>query len=240
MIGLNTQRVLRQRLDVTSNNLANMNTTSFKAEKVLAQTHNNNAIKTVEQTGDIQFAHTFAVQRNMGAGSLERTENPMDLAITQPNAFFAVQTPDGETYTRDGRFSLDDLSRLVTRDGFTVLDADGAEIVFDPDGDAPTISDTGVIRQGDLEIAQLKLVEFETPEILEKFGNNLWRPTTEEPQPSEAPLVKQGHLEQSNVNAIQELTTMIQISKAYESASRIIKDADQLRERSIERLGRAT
>ena len=240
MIGVKTQQLLRRRMDVVANNLANMNTTGFKTESVLTQELSERPARATDRPQNVRFADEYALQRDMRTGRLEPTGNVLDLALEDPASFFSVRFGDDTAYTRDGTFALDELARLVTREGQLVLDNAGGEIVFDPEGADPTISPNGVIRQGDLEIATLGIVRFDMPEALEKAGDNLWTFDGENPAASETPGLRQGFLEASNVTAILELTNMIQISKAYEHASRIVKNADDLRERTIERLGRAS
>ncbi|MAI89020.1 flagellar hook-basal body protein [Ponticaulis sp.] len=239
LIGVNTQQSLRRRMDVVANNLANMNTTGFKAEVALNELTVQHPAYANDTPADIRFTQVESLHRDMRAGTLTPTGNPLDFGIQEPNAFFAVSM-NGETYyTRDGQFALDDLSRLVTHEGALVLDDGGNEIVFDPEGGPPTVSDAGIIRQGNLEIGRFGVYGFETPGALEKVGNNLWSPTDQQAEAVELPKVQQGVVEQSNVNAILEVTRMIEISRAYTSASRLVQDADELRKTAINKLGSA-
>ncbi len=239
LVGLTAQESLRKRLDIVANNLANMNTAAFKAEVALNDLVIERPSRANDTPSDIRFTQVEDMQRDMRAGSLKLTGGDLDIGLANDNAFFAVKAGDNTYYTRDGQFALDELSRLVTHNGEMVLDAGGAEMVFDPEGGKPTISDTGVIRQGNIEIGQLGIYSFETPAALEKIGSNLYSPGEQQAAAAGNPGVKQGFVEQSNVNPILEVTRMIEISRAYTSASRLVKDADELRKTAISKLGGA-
>lgn len=239
LVGLNAQQSLRKRMDIVANNLANMSTAAFKTEVALNDLAIERPAHANDEPEDIRFTEVNALQRDMNAGTLRLTGGPLDVGLESANAFIAVRKGEETFYTRDGQFMLDDLSRLVTREGYFVQDAGGADIIFGPDDGAPQISETGVIRQGDNEFGQLGIYSFETPAALEKAGGNLWSPGDQEAQIAEQPGVKQGFVEQSNVNPILEITRMIEISRAYTSASQLVKNADELRKSAIAKLGAA-
>jgi flagellar basal-body rod protein FlgF len=240
LVGVSSQLALRRRMDVVANNLANMNTAGFKAEVALNELVIERPSKANDTPKDIRFTEVEALQRDMRAGSLKMTGGDLDFGLQTDNAFFTVKVGEETFYTRDGQFALDELSRLVTHEGALVLDDGGAEIVFDPEGGKPNVTKDGLIWQGELEIARLGIASFETPAAMEKIGNNLWNPGEQNPTPTEFPGVRQGFVEQSNVNAVLEITRMIEISRAYTSASRLVKDADELRKTAIGKLGAAS
>lgn len=236
MVGLSAQQVLRQRIDATANNLANMTTAGFKAERLVMRELNQEPAAATNTPNDIAFVDAWMLQRDFGAGPIERTGNPLDVAI-DGEGFFRVQTAAGEAFTRDGRFSLNDQGQLITRDG-DLVQGDGGPITLDPELGEVTIRPDGAILQGATEAGKLSVVAFDTPEALEKVGGNLWRATGEAPRPPENMRIAPGSVEGSNVNAVVELTQMIEISRAYESISRMITQSDQLRSTSIEKLAR--
>ncbi|MFC6196786.1 flagellar hook basal-body protein [Ponticaulis profundi] len=239
LVGLNLQRSLRQRMDIVANNLANMNTAAFKTEVAMNDLVIERPARANDIPNDVRFTDINAMQRDMRAGTLKLTGGDLDVGLEEANAFFAVRVGEDVFYTRDGQFKLDNLSRLVTSEGAFVLDNAGNEMVFDPEGGPPQISEGGFVRQGAVEIGQLGIYGFETPGALEKTGNNLWTPGDQEPLDVETPNVRQGFVEQSNVNAVLEITRMIEISRAYTSASSLVKDADELRKNAISKLGSA-
>jgi flagellar basal-body rod protein FlgF len=119
-----------------------------------------------------------------------------------------------------------------------VLNNGGAPIVFDAQGERPQIGADGAITIAGAEVGRLGLVSFANEAGLEKVGDNLWSPKSTVTVQFEGRVV-QGALEGSNVNPVLELTRVIEISRAYESAARIVRSGDDLRQRAIERLGRA-
>lgn len=238
MVGLQTQRVLQRRLDITANNLANASTTGFKTDALVVAEHRERPARDVESPRDIRFVRDIGVSRDMRAGAIEATGNPLDLAI-EGEGFFTVQTPAGLAYTRDGAFQMTAAGEVQTAEGYSVLTAGGAPVVFDPQGERPSIAADGTIRIGETALGQLGLARFANPGALEKIGDNLFRPAGQAAQAFDGELV-QGALESSNVRPIVELTQLIEISRAYENAARIVRQGDDLRSRAIDRLGRAT
>jgi flagellar basal-body rod protein FlgF len=236
MVGLSAQQVLRLRMDTTANNLANMSTIGFKAEQLVMRPLSEKPAAAADTPRDIAFVDAWALQRDLSTGAIQRTGNPLDAAIEGPG-FFVLQTPAGPAYTRDGRFALSPGGQLVSRDGFPVL-AGGAPVTLDPAGDPVVIGPDGLISQGEVAIGRFDVVDFFTPAALEKIGENMWRATDEQPSPAQNYRVAGASLENSNVNAVAELTTMIEISRTYESVSKLIAQSDDLRSASIDKLAR--
>jgi flagellar basal-body rod protein FlgF len=119
-----------------------------------------------------------------------------------------------------------------------VLSAGGAPIVFDPQGESPAIGRDGSISIAGTEVGRIGVTNFENPSALQKVGDNLWEAGGAAQAPFEG-IVAQGALEGSNVRPVIELTRLIEISRAYQSAAKIVSGADELRQRAVERLGRA-
>ncbi len=237
MLGLQTQRVLQRRMDIAAGNLANVSTNGFKADNLmLVEVADSEAHADVDPK-DIRFVRDVSVMRDMSQGPISMTGNPFDVAL-EGAGFFMVEGPNGPLYTRDGAFSITGEGRVVTSDGHAVLSQGGAPVVFDPQGDSPSIGRDGSIRVGGVEAGRLGVASFNAPAAMDKVGDNLWSPAGQQPGAFEG-IVVQGALEGSNVRPVIELTRLIQISRAYESASRIVGGADDLRKSAIERLGRA-
>jgi flagellar basal-body rod protein FlgF len=237
MLGLQTQLVMQRRMDITAHNLANVSTSGFKADALVTEEADDTGASADAEPRDIRFVRDVTVTRDMGQGPITHTGNPLDAAL-QGDGFFMVQGPNGPLYTRDGAFELSGDGKLVTSDGRAVLNSGGSPIVLDPQGDTPTIGRNGAISVAGVEVGRLGVVRFAAPGALEKFGENLWDAKGQPSSPFEG-LVEQGSLEGSNVNPVLELTKLIEISRAYESAARIVSNADDLRQRAIERLGKA-
>jgi flagellar basal-body rod protein FlgF len=238
LVSMQTQRILQRRMEIAANNLANAATTGFKADSVLTRLEVPDRARAESAPHDIRFARDVGLARDMSQGILRRTDNPFDLAI-QGEGFFTVEGGDGPLFTRDGQFALGADGRLLTRDGRAVLNAGGQPIVINAaEGGQVSIAADGTVRQGEQAIGQIGLAGFASPGALEKIGDGLYRATGEAPGAFTGELV-QGSLEGSNVNPVLQLTSVMEIARAYEGAARIINQSDDLRARAIERLARA-
>jgi flagellar basal-body rod protein FlgG len=168
-------------------------------------------------------------------GALVETGRPLDLAIAG-NAFFAVQTPDGVQYTRDGRFQLDAQRRLVTADGYPVLGEQGPLVV--PPGDI-WVEPDGTLLVGDQVIGRLLLVEFPPDAQFELVRGNRYR-TDAAGVPSQTAGVSQGFIEASNVDLTQTLTDMLVATRSYQLAARTLQLADETLRLAVNSVGRVS
>lgn len=235
MLGLQAQRVLQRRMEVVANNLANVATSGFKADGLVLDEAEATEAHAADAPADIRFARDAALMRDMRQGPISMTGNALDVAI-EGDGFFTIEGPNGPLYTRDGAFALAGDGRLVTGDGRAVLSSGGAPIVLDPQGETPSIGRDGVIRVAGVEAGRIGVASFAAPGALSKVGDNLW--DAQDQAPGEfSGVVLQGAIEGSNVRPVVELTRLIEISRAYQSAARIVSDADDLRRRAIETLG---
>lgn len=236
MLALQTQRVLQRRMDVAANNLANINTSGFKTDTLLIEEVNQTEAHAEENPSQIRFVRDVGIMHGMDQAPIAMTGNPLDVAI-EGDGFFMIEGMGGETqYTRDGAFSLAGDGRLVTSDGRAVLNSGGAPIVLDPQGESPSIGRDGVIRVAGVEAGRIGVASFAAPGALSKVGDNLWDAQGQQPGAFEGVIV-QGALEGSNVRPVIELTRLIEISRAYASAARIVSSADELRRSAIQQLG---
>jgi len=236
LLGLQTQRVLQRRMDVTANNLANVATAGFKADAMVFDEAANTRAHADSDPREIRFVRDVTLMRDMRQGPIAMTGNPLDVAI-EGDGFFIVEGPNGPLFTRDGAFTLTGDGRLVTGDGRSVLNSGGAPIVFDPQGESPVIGRDGAIRVAGVEAGRIGVASFAAPGALSKVGDNLWDAQGQAQGEFEG-VVLQGALEGSNVRPVVELTRLIEISRAYQSAAKIVSGADELRKSAIERLGR--
>lgn len=243
LIALSRQMTLRRQLDITANNIANADTTGFKVEELIVETEESRRARNLGVSGPGQFVLDQGLGRDFGQGAIRQTGRPLDVAIEGEGAFFRIGSVAGgpERYTRDGGFTTDAEGRLTTRDGLPVLDDGGAEIVLDMAQGEPTIGQDGTISQGGAVVGRLGVVRFDLLSVLSKDGDGLYRNTSNE-QPADAPdvFVRQGMLEGSNVNTLNEITNLIEIQRAYESTARMIENVNDLSRRAVERLGRVS
>jgi flagellar basal-body rod protein FlgF len=236
LLGLQSQRVLQRRMDVAANNLANVATSGFKADTLILEEADQTQAHAEEDPRQIRFVRDIGIMHGMEQGPIAMTGNPLDVAL-EGDGFIMVEGPDGPMYTRDGAFSLAGDGRLVTSEGRAVLNSGGAPIVLDPQGETPSIGRDGVIRVAGVEAGRIGVVSFAAPGALSKVGDNLWSAQGQQPGEFEG-VVLQGAIEGSNVRPVVELTRLIEISRAYQSAAKIVSTADELRKSAIERLGR--
>jgi flagellar basal-body rod protein FlgF len=237
-VGLSRQMVLRREMDIIANNIANLDTTGFKVESLMHQTEPAAPAFTAGGPRPVKFVTGEGVARDFGQGALRRTDGPLDMAI-EGEGFFRIQGLEGEAFSRDGRFTTDDLGRLVNQAGQAVLDEGGGEIVIDPEKGPLAVGQDGTLSQGEERVGKIALVTFENLGALEKIGDNLYRNSSNlQPQPAEGARLRQGMLEGSNVKGVLEITRMVEVSRAYEQTARMIDSEAELSRRTVERMGR--
>jgi flagellar basal-body rod protein FlgF len=243
LVGLSRQVVLERQMDVVANNLANVTTSGFKAERsVFKEFLNNGAHEDNFQGSDrrVSFVQDRAAYHDLSAGSLEETKNPLDLAI-DGSAFLVVQTPAGERYTRDGGLSINAQGQLVNASGYQVLGT-GGPIVFQPSDKNVSISADGrvSVTEGtsmiDSQRGKLRLVSFTRPQSLQKEGRNLFSATSDQGAPDTTSVIRQGYLEKSNVNSVLEMTRMIDVTRTYTQVATMLQSSSDLHKSAIEKL----
>jgi len=237
LIGLSQQTALQRNLDIIAHNLANMDTSAYKVERPLFHTYLA-SIRDVEGRHDnALMVNDYGMTRDMSEGALKETDNPFDLAI-QGKGYFMVQTAGGERYTRNGHFALSAEGQLVTSDGDPVLDSNHAPITFAQDETDFKVARDGSISTSAGEKGKIGVVEFTNEGDLTREGGSLYQ-TAETPTPSETANLQQGMIEQSNVRPIVEMTTMIDVMRAYTSSAQMMKQADDLSEKAMTSLAKA-
>jgi flagellar basal-body rod protein FlgF len=235
-VGLSRQTTLQRALSVVANNIANADTPGFKLEMAMVQEE-----QATPPGGDSPISYVLdnGIVRDFGQGALNRTDSPLDVAI-EGDAFFAVQTGGGTRYTRDGRFSLDAQNRLVTQDGDPVLGAGGQPITLNPTAGEPSIGQDGAIMQGTVTAGRIGVMRFADISALSKEGGNLFSAPQGAAAPAPDARLHQNMIEASNVKPVLEITNLIEITRAYERVAKMMDQAADLSNRSIERLGRSS
>ncbi len=241
LITLSAQNALIRQMEAAANNIANVTTNGFKSESVLFTPYNKDPASIVEKPTEIDFVRDYTIARDMRPGALIRTDNSFDVALTS-DGFFTIQDANGVAYTRDGSFTLDPNGVLVTHSGKPVLDTGGQPITIDVTQGTPQIGKTGIITQNGTEVATLGIASFARPGALDKIGDNLLRANAAAGQatPTETPEIVQGMIEGSNTVAIQELTKIMEINRAFEQATKLQKQAEDLRSKAINKLAQVT
>jgi flagellar basal-body rod protein FlgF len=233
-IAVSRQAALRRQLDVTANNVANMNTTAFKAERILFE-----SLLVPERAtngGTMAFARDVASVRDTSEGAFVATGNPLDLAI-RGDGLLTVTTAAGERYTRNGGLRLDEQGQLVTQHGHPVSAVGGGPITLGPTDTRITISRDGVVSSENGELGRLRIVRFDDPQIAEPVAEGLMA-SSEPPREVERPEVEQGMLESANVQPIAEMARMIDVQRSYDQAKRLIDAEDDRIRRMIEAYAR--
>ncbi|HCI47483.1 MAG TPA: flagellar basal-body rod protein FlgF [Rhodospirillaceae bacterium] len=241
-IALSSQVATQRRMDVLSNNLANMNTPGFKSdqplfleyiEKLEGQEFRDRNQRRMSMVSD------YGTFTDFRQGAFEPTGGPLDLALNGPG-FFAIDVGGGaRAYTRDGSFQLDRDRRVVTSGGMTVLDENDNEIII-PDGDSHIrVADDGTISSETGILGRIKVVQFDREQFMTPMGGTL-RMTDEPPLENVDTQIKQGMLESSNVNAIEGMTDLIEISRAYNQAQNLATQEHDRIGRAIRKLSGTT
>lgn len=227
-------------LDILSNNLANLNTAGYKEEKafftVLRQEMGSSDSEEINAAIDRQKVLAQSAL-NPSNGPLVLTNRDLDIALTG-DGFLTVETPQGVRYTRNGSLILSSKSVLTTAGGFPVLGEGGHSISLGPG--KIRINDDGEVFLNDARVDRLKIVNFDNPSVLLREGGSLL--SSKGGQASEKAsetMIKQGYLEQSNVNPVSSVVSMVGILRQFEaiqkSVNLLLNDMNQ---KSIDRLGR--
>lgn len=234
-VSLSGEVSLRRSLDVVANNIANMNTVGFKADRMIfAEVVNKSAgSKTTSPVSFVQDKHTWT---NFASGPLRETGSNLNVAIAG-DGFLGVETENGIQYTRDGRFLVSNEGVLVNLDGNPILNMDGGQIQLPAGSSDITISKNGTISNNGVAVGRLGVFTSENPQTMKKVaGANFTSDIDLEPNVNAQ--VISGMVEDSNINAISEMTRLISVSKAYNEANTLGETADGLRKDAVARLGR--
>jgi flagellar basal-body rod protein FlgG len=241
--GLDAQQT---RLNVISNNLANVNTTGFNRDRAnfedllyqnIRQAGGQTSLTTQAPTGLMQGTGTrvIATEKIHAQGNMINTQNALDLAING-EGFFQITQADGTTaYSRDGSFKLSNTGQLVTSTGQPLAPA----IVIPANASSITIGEDGIVSVelfaggGAQQLGQIQIARFINPPGLTPLGGNLYKETVASGAPQllnpgtqAAGTLRQGMLESSNVNVVEEMVNMIETQRAYEINSKAISAAD--------------
>lgn len=225
-IGLSQQMALQQQMEMTANNLANMNTPGYKAKSALFSEY----INKPKDGGDvIKQVLDYASYRDLSVGSLAQTHNPLDLALKE-DAYFAVQTDEGIKYTRDGGFALNNNRELVNKSGYQVLSDSNGPIVVPPEATSISVTPEGVMSSELGEIGRIKVVAFEHPQEMVNIGQNLYDAAQLQERPVKRGAVIQGAIEESNVNPVIEMNKMVELLRLFEMTQKmLVGDHERIR-----------
>lgn len=243
--GMNAQQT---RLDAISNNLANADTTGFKRDIAVSKSFPELLMRRMGDDGVYETpfgsadvapiigkiglgVETNELYTDFEQGSFKQTSTHTDMALSG-EGFFAVETPNGERYTRNGNFLVGKEGILVTKEGYPVLGENGYIQVAD---DRFTVNQDGMVySENDMQlIDRFKIVRFDNERYLQKMGSSLYKDTDITgpayiAEGKERPVVMQNYVETSNVNVVNEMVSMIEVNRAYEANQKTIQAQDTM------------
>jgi len=214
-----------RRLEIISNNIANVSTPGFKVSRPVF-----NAFTGEDESGNEMLQNTFVSMYdsylNFAAAPLLETGSNLDFAI-EGEGFFVVSTKDGPMYTRNGKFTINKDKQLVTADGDPVLGKSG-EITID--GKEINVENDGSIYVDNTFVDAIKIVDFEDKKYIRNYGKNLFINTKEGSSEiiPENSTIRQGYYEASNVDIMREMIEMIHTVRAYEAYTKIGESLDNV------------
>lgn len=234
-IALSKQLAQFQDMELTSNNIANVNTPGYNAQKLVFSQYLSANGKTGQKDA---YADTPYGYRDTSGGALQTTGNQLDVAIKGDNSYFQIETPLGTRYTKSGAFQVNSDGTLVTVDGYPVLGSDNSQISLPTTAKNVVINASGQITVDGLAVGALGVAEFANPQAMTRFGNSLYA-ATETPQQSLSARVVQGAIEASNVNSVSELVRVMDISRSVGATSKFIETMYDLERKASTTLSRS-
>jgi len=229
-------------MEVVANNLANTNTNGFKKDSIFLH-ELDKKLKELqfgkfEGKKDIPYSGSII---DFSQGALKGTGQVLDVAISG-DGLFTVETPAGEAYTRDGRFTINADGILTSLDGNPIV-GEGGQIEIDLQenkSEQIVINNQGEILIDGQIVDRLRLISIDNPFAFNKIGSNLFelKPGFPVPEEVEAPSVRQGYIEESNVNGIDEMVQMIEIFHFYQTGEKMIQEQDRTLNKAANEIGR--
>lgn len=241
----------QKRLDIISNNLANSATVGYKKESVSNQAFENVLAIKIRDGSDAYLNRNIGtmslgvkvgeVYTDYDQGSIRQTGNTYDLALSG-KGFFKIKYVDKQgnesfKYTRDGSFKITNDGHVVDANG-NRLQGKSGDVVVPLDAINVSISKSGVIAADGVVLDTLDICDFENYDYLKKFGDNMYTAVDGAVMTNADATVEQGYTEQSNVNVVSEMVSMIAITRAYEANSKVIKTVDTMLDKSVNSVGR--
>jgi flagellar basal-body rod protein FlgF len=218
---------------VLANNIANADTPAYRAERPIFTTYLNPLRGDVGNAG-IAYSVDRATWRDLQQGPLSPTGNPLDVAL-RGEGYFVVDTPQGDRYTRAGRFTLDPAGRLTDSDGNAVLNTRGAPIAFAAGDSRIEIQGDGTVRSENGVVGQLRVVRFANPQQLRAEGARLYA-ADEQPEDVPRPQMVQGTVEGSNISAISEITRMTEEVRQFQFAAQFAERESERLQTAVDRI----
>lgn len=235
-----------RKLEVVNNNLANTNTPGFKKQLLVGseQTFDQtlaSAMQGMDAYASGDHRRTPGVVNiktvtDFSAGPIKNTGNPLDAALRDEHDFFAIQTPEGEQYTRAGNFTLDSEGTLVTMDGLPVM-GDGGPLVAQ--GAGVSLGNDGSLRAGGAAVGKVKVVHFDDPSALERVGATRFKLGANQPAPAPSEnQIEAQSLEMSNALNVNSILDLITTNRAFDMYTKSARSIDEMNQQAISQIGR--
>ncbi len=218
---LSRQSGLMNEMRLVANNIANANTTGYRAQGLVFSEF----VRDMPGNPSLSMARAEVRNTSLQQGVLTETGGQFDFAI-EGDGFFKIETPNGNRLTRAGAFSPNSEGDLVTMDGHRVLDSNGAPVFVPPDAASIDVGGDGTLSVEGQFLGQIGVYSVADPKTLVREGSNLFR-TDAEVAPVEGPVVLNRFLEGSNVNAIEQVTRLVEIQRAYELGQSFLETEDE-------------
>ena len=223
-------------LEMLANNLANIETGGYKADHEFYSLYTGADASTDSRTDDISTLPVIETQwTDLSQGVLRQTANPLDFAI-DGEGMFAVQTPGGVRYTRNGNFRLSQAGALTTVDGNPLRAKGGGQILLQP-GVAVEVLPDGTVQQGAQVVGQMELASFDKGAV-DKVGLNYFAPLAGARAKPASGAILQGRIEQSNVGSAESSIRLIAIMRQFEMLQKAMNIGNELNRRAVEEVAR--
>jgi len=234
-VGLSRQLVLDHAMTLVANNVANASTAGYRAQNPMFEEYIAKSSGYTNQDS-LSMVYDMGQYDTTSPGSISATGGTYDIALNGPG-FIEVMAPSGAIqYTRGGDFTLNSNSELVTSDGFRVSGPGGNPIAIPAGANEVIITDDGDISADGNIVGRISVVEFDNIQSLTPEGNGLYS-SKDTGRAATETVVKQGYLEGSNVNPVQEMTRMIEILRTYQSTMRMINNEHDRQVNAIKKIG---
>jgi flagellar basal-body rod protein FlgG len=237
----------QERVDVISNNIANVNTNGFKRDLAIFSDYrpvDPRYPQTLIQKTDYNRGINSSVlldeiTTDFEMGHLKPTENAYDLSLKDPKNFFTVDTPWGIRFTRESEFTLNSDNEIVDHSGFSLLDRNtNAGIVVPPGTQSLVVQNNGTVTADGIAVGVVNVARFEDTSFLKKVGENLFAAVDALPDVPDEPGVLQGYVEASNVDPILEMVRMVEALRGFEMYQKAVQTWDGLNEQAANNIAR--
>jgi len=230
LITLSKQQALIKNAEIVSHNIANSDTAGFKSSHLIDKVHTQNNI------GEDQYAN-YVSYIDFSDSALTPTDNPFSVAI-RGDAFFMVVTPNGQKFTRNGNFVVDNRGLLTTEDGYPVLNSERSNIEIGNNIKSFLVKQNGQIILNDVAIGSLASFTVEDKKSLKQIAHSLYDANEADMVPSKNFSFVQGYVEQSNINKVREMTKLIELERDIQITSNLIGAYNEISRNMISTLGK--